>query len=163
MVSKGVLLLVMIHLLHGSVHVLGSYFGSTTVTRGGSGVKIGSTERGAVSRGLGIGSGRGNSGIRIGEGRIHNSTRQRPIPTTSTTTASHPFYTQPPEAISHGDSHTDTHADSSNITYLKVSFTVASIIQCITRSFHVGGSHNFSALCHLYSLGFLYSLLQQIV
>ncbi|XP_043477642.1 glutamate receptor ionotropic, NMDA 2B isoform X4 [Leptopilina heterotoma] len=116
MVSKGILLVVMIHLFHGSVHVHGSYFGSTTVTRSGSGVKIGSTERGAVSRGLGIGSGRGNSGIRIGEGRIHNSTRQKPIPTTSTTTTAQPFYTQPSETISPGD--------STNITFLKVGLVV---------------------------------------
>ena len=128
MSSYGVLLLVMFHLFFGTVPGLGSYFGST-VTRGGSSIKIGNNERGAVSRGLGIGTGRGNSGIRIGEGRIHNSTRQRPIPTTSTTTTSQPFYTQQPETISHGDSHTDTHGDSSNITYLKVSFLVTSIIQ----------------------------------
>ena len=135
--SYGALLLVMLHLSLGSVRGLGGYF-STTVTRGGSGIKIGNNDRGAVSKGLGIGTGRGNSGIRIGEGRLHNSTRQRPIPTTSTTTTSQPYYyTQQPENISHGDSHTDNHGDSSNITYLKASLTINSVIQYTIRDHDV--------------------------
>lgn len=132
MSSYGVLLLVMVHLFLGSIHGLGGYFGST-VTRGASGIKIGNNERGAVSRGLGIGTGRGNSGIRIGEGRIHNSTRQKPILTTSTTTTYQPFHSQQPESISHGDSSADSHGDSSNITYLKVSFTATATVTSIIQ------------------------------
>jgi len=61
--------------------VLGSPPGNT-IREGG--IKIG-TGRGTISKGINVG--RGNSGVRIGEGgRLSNSTRQRSFPTTTTTT-----------------------------------------------------------------------------
>jgi len=60
--------------------VLGSPPGNA-VREGG--IKIG-TGRGTISKGINVG--RGNSGVRIGEGRLSNSTRQRSFPTTTTTT-----------------------------------------------------------------------------
>lgn len=54
-----------------------------TVTRGESGVKIGTGERGTTTpRGT-----RGSSAVKIGEGGFPNSTRKRVLMTTSTTTA----------------------------------------------------------------------------
>ncbi|KAL2726473.1 hypothetical protein V1478_006751 [Vespula squamosa] len=53
-----------------------------TVTRGESGVKIGTIERGTTTpRGT-----RGSSGVKIGEGGFPNSTRKRVLMTTTTTT-----------------------------------------------------------------------------
>lgn len=62
--------------------VVGGLPGST-VTRGESTIKIGTSDRGTFSRTNG--KSRVNSGIRVGEGRFSNTTRQRPT-TTSTTT-----------------------------------------------------------------------------
>jgi len=61
--------------------VLGSPPGNTITREGG--IKIG-TGRSTISKGINVG--RGNSGVRIGEGRLSNSTRQRSFPTTTTTT-----------------------------------------------------------------------------
>ncbi|KAG7211420.1 hypothetical protein KM043_010708 [Ampulex compressa] len=84
---------------------------SGTVTRGGSGIKIGAGERGTASRG--IGQGRSNSGLRIGEGRLTNSTRQRSFPTTTTTTTpSSPRFTYAPQS---------SVGNNVNVTDLKVS------------------------------------------
>ncbi|KAK0168070.1 hypothetical protein PV327_001908 [Microctonus hyperodae] len=97
------------------------FFGGRDVVRGESGVKIGTNERGTLSRGLGLsrgGSGRG-SGVRLGEGR-GNITRQRPPPFTSTsstttTTPQHHFTHAPPSSAG---------GNSPNITYLKVGMVV---------------------------------------
>ncbi|XP_015588482.2 uncharacterized protein LOC107264589 isoform X2 [Cephus cinctus] len=86
----------------------------STVMRAGSGIKIGTNERGTGSRGSRTGTVRGNSGVRIGEGRIHNSTRQRIIPSTPVP--------PPPQLFTHAPA--AVHSDSQNITYLKVGMMV---------------------------------------
>ncbi|OAD57712.1 hypothetical protein WN48_01555 [Eufriesea mexicana] len=54
------------------------------VTRGGSGIQIGTSDRGHA-KGTGVLGGRGHSGVKLGEARFPNSTRQRPFTTTTTT------------------------------------------------------------------------------
>jgi len=71
--------------------VLGSPLDSTF--REG-GIKIG-TGRGTVPKGINVG--RGNSAVRIGEGRLSNSTRQR-FPTTTTTTVPPARFTYTPQS-----------------------------------------------------------------
>ncbi|KYN08767.1 hypothetical protein ALC62_00223 [Cyphomyrmex costatus] len=86
--------------------VLGSPPGNT-VREGG--IKIGN--RGTVSKGVNVG--RGNSAVRIGEGRLSNSTRQRSFPTTTTTTTSPTRFT-PQSSV----------GNNYNITDLKVGMMV---------------------------------------
>lgn len=86
------------------------------VTRGESGVKIGTVERGTTTpRGTRV-----SSSLRIGEGGFPNSTRKRVLTTTTTTTTAIPTTIAPPRFTytpqsSVGDNH--------NNTYLKVRFT----------------------------------------
>ncbi|XP_076634855.1 glutamate ionotropic receptor NMDA type subunit 2 isoform X3 [Colletes latitarsis] len=80
-------------------------------TRGGSGIQIGTSDRGTHTKGLGFGRG---GGVKLGEGRFPNSTRQRF--TTTTTTRS------PPPRITHAPHSSE--GNSPNITYLKVGMMV---------------------------------------
>lgn len=59
---------------------------SSGVTRGGSGIQIGTSDRGTHAKGTGLSGGRGHSGVRLGDARFPNSTRQRPFTTTTSTT-----------------------------------------------------------------------------
>lgn len=83
----------------------------SNVTRAGSIIRIGSSDRGSISKGH---VGRGNSGVIIGGSRFSNSTRQRSLPTTTTTTTTAPSarFTYAPQS-SVGNNY--------NITGLKVS------------------------------------------
>ena len=84
------------------------------VTRGGSGIQIGTSDRSSHSKGTGLLTGRGHSGVRLGEARFPNSTRQRPFTTTTTTPPPPPSkFTLPPQS---GDNR-----NSYNTTYLRVS------------------------------------------
>lgn len=85
--------------------VLGSPPGST-VREGG--IKIG-TGRGTAPKGINVG--RGNSAVRIGEGRLSNTTRQRSFPTTTTTTSAPPARFTPQSSV----------GNNYNVTDLKVS------------------------------------------
>lgn len=85
--------------------VLGSPPGNT-IREGG--IKIGAG-RGTAPKGINIG--RGNSAVRIGEGRLSNTTRQRSFPTTTTTTSAPPARFTPQSSV--GNNH--------NVTDLKVS------------------------------------------
>lgn len=67
----------------------------STMARGGSGIKIGNSDRGG-SRGGNLGTGRVGSGVRIGDSRVHNGTvRQRTVQPTPTTPIPLPFTTSP--------------------------------------------------------------------
>lgn len=68
------------------------------VTRGGSGIQIGTSDRSMLGKLAGYG-GRGHSGVKLGEARFPNSTRQRTY-TTSTTTAT--FTYAPPSTDKNG-------------------------------------------------------------
>lgn len=68
------------------------------VTRGGSGIQIGTSDRSAFGKATGYG-GRGHSGVKLGEARFPNSTRQRPYTTPSTTTT---FTYAPPSTDKNG-------------------------------------------------------------
>lgn len=68
------------------------------VTRGGSGIQIGTSDRSAFGKATGYG-GRGHSGVKLGEARFPNSTRQRPYTTPSTTTT---FTFAPPSTDKNG-------------------------------------------------------------
>ncbi|XP_054012275.1 glutamate receptor ionotropic, NMDA 2B isoform X1 [Hylaeus anthracinus] len=81
------------------------------LTRGGSGIQIGTSDRATHTKGLGFGRG---TGVRLGEGRFPNSTRQRSFTTTTTTTPSPPRFTHAPH--SEGGAH--------NITLLEVGLMV---------------------------------------
>ncbi|XP_032665880.1 glutamate receptor ionotropic, NMDA 2B isoform X2 [Odontomachus brunneus] len=87
----------------------------SNVTRGGSAIKIGSSDRSTLPKGLNVG--RGNSGVRIGGSRFSNSTRQRSLPTTTTTTTTAPLarFTYAPQS-SVGNNY--------NVTGLKVGMMV---------------------------------------
>ncbi|CAK9828843.1 hypothetical protein ANTRET_LOCUS6292 [Anthophora retusa] len=85
------------------------------VTRGGSGIQIGTSERGTHSKGTGLLGGRGESGVRLGEARFPNSTRQRPFITTTTTTQ------QPQFKFTHAPHSADK---KYNITALRVGMMV---------------------------------------
>ncbi|XP_043509311.1 glutamate receptor ionotropic, NMDA 2B isoform X8 [Frieseomelitta varia] len=87
------------------------------VTRGGSGIQIGTSDRSSHSKGTGLLSGRGHSGVKLGEARFPNSTRQRPF-TTTTTTPLPPSskFTLAPQP---GDNR-----NSYNTTYLRVGMMV---------------------------------------
>nr|XP_012218904.1 PREDICTED: glutamate receptor ionotropic, NMDA 2B-like [Linepithema humile] len=89
--------------------VLGSPPGSTF--REG-GIKVG-TSRGTVPKGINVV--RGNSAVRIGEGRLSNSTRQRPFPTTTTTTVPPARFTYTPQS---------SVSNNYNVTDLKVGMMV---------------------------------------
>lgn len=80
--------------------VLGSP-SSSTFREGG--IKIG-TGRGTVPKGINVG--RGNSAVRIGEGRLSNSTRTRSFPTTTTTTVPPARFT-PQSSVSNNYNVTD--------------------------------------------------------
>lgn len=69
------------------------------VTRGGSGIQIGTSDRSAFGKATGYG-GRGHSGVKLGEARFPNSTRQRPYTTPSSTTTW--FTYAPPSADKNG-------------------------------------------------------------
>ncbi|XP_011338404.1 glutamate receptor ionotropic, NMDA 2B isoform X6 [Ooceraea biroi] len=73
------------------------------------GIKIG-TGRNTQPKGLNVG--RGNSAVRIGEGRLSNTTRQRSFPTTTTSPA-HAFTYAPQSSV-----------EKTNITTLKVGMMV---------------------------------------
>lgn len=90
-----------------------NFRGSSGVIRGESSIKIGT---GASSRGSG--TGRGNSGVRIGEGKNPSSTRQRVIPSTTTTTTPQPHYVQPTPP------HSSNSAKNATKIYLKVCLAV---------------------------------------
>ncbi|XP_076764017.1 glutamate ionotropic receptor NMDA type subunit 2 isoform X6 [Xylocopa sonorina] len=99
--------------------VAGSFEGSEAtrtggITRGGSGIQIGTIDRGSHQKGSGHPGGRGNSGVRLGGARFPNSTRQRPF-TTTTTTPLPPSskFTQAPHST-----------DNYNISDLKVGMMV---------------------------------------
>lgn len=68
------------------------------VTRGGSGIQIGTSDRSAFGKATGYG-GRGHSGVKLGEARFPNSTRQRPYTTPSSTTT---FTYAPPSTDKNG-------------------------------------------------------------
>jgi hypothetical protein len=76
-----------------------------TIREGG--IKIG-TGRNTQPKGLNVG--RGNSAVRIGEGRLSNSTRQRSFPTTTTTSPPAQAFTYAPQSS----------LEKTNITQLKV-------------------------------------------
>ncbi|XP_076225138.1 glutamate ionotropic receptor NMDA type subunit 2 isoform X2 [Nomia melanderi] len=82
------------------------------LTRGSSGIQIGTSDRGSQAKGMGYGRG---VGVKLGEGRFPNSTRQRPFTTTTTTSPPPPprftYAPQSPEG-------------NSNITSLKVGMVV---------------------------------------
>ncbi|XP_066592276.1 glutamate receptor ionotropic, NMDA 2B isoform X2 [Prorops nasuta] len=83
-------------------------------TRIGSSIKIGSSDRSSLGRGIG----RGNSSVRLGEGRLHNTTRLRNFPTTSTTSTTvgpHPRFTYAPHSAT---------VNNHNTTILKVGMIV---------------------------------------
>lgn len=86
--------------------VLGSPPGSTF--REG-GIKVGTGRSNSVSKNTS--TGRGYSGVRIGEGRLSNSTRQRSFPTTTTTTVPPARFTYTPQS---------SMANNYNVTDLKV-------------------------------------------
>ncbi|XP_011261455.1 glutamate receptor ionotropic, NMDA 2B isoform X4 [Camponotus floridanus] len=88
--------------------VLGSPPGNT-IREGG--IKIGAG-RGTAPKGINVG--RGNSAVRIGEGRLSNTTRQRSFPTTTTTTSAPPARFTPQSSV--GNNH--------NVTDLKVGMMV---------------------------------------
>ncbi|KAK2585551.1 hypothetical protein KPH14_010190 [Odynerus spinipes] len=91
---------------------------SGTVTRGGSGIKIGTSDRGTMtSRGYGT---RGSSGVRIGEGRLSNSTRQRAYTTTTTTTTT--TTAMAPSRFTYAPQ--SSVGNDYNISYLKVGMMV---------------------------------------
>ncbi|XP_070168092.1 glutamate receptor ionotropic, NMDA 2B isoform X3 [Polyergus mexicanus] len=88
--------------------VLGSPPGST-IREGG--IKVG-TGRGTAPKGINVG--RGNSAVRIGEGRLSNTTRQRSFPTTTTTTSAPPARFTPQSSV----------GNNYNVTYLRVGMMV---------------------------------------
>ncbi|XP_048263797.1 glutamate receptor ionotropic, NMDA 2B isoform X4 [Bombus terrestris] len=80
---------------------------SSGVTRGGSGIQIGTSDRGTHSKSTGLSGGRGHSGVRLGDARFPNSTRQRPFTTTtSTTPPSIPKVTIAPHSADRNNSNT---------------------------------------------------------
>ncbi|XP_076386338.1 glutamate ionotropic receptor NMDA type subunit 2 isoform X7 [Megachile rotundata] len=104
------------------------------VTRGGSRIQIGTSERGTHSKGTGLFGGRGQGAIKLGEGRFPNSTRQfRPF-TTTTTTPMPMKSTQAPQT---------SDKNRYNITYLEVgmvvphkSFGVREYTKAVTSAVH---------------------------
>nr|XP_033340266.1 glutamate receptor ionotropic, NMDA 2B isoform X2 [Megalopta genalis] len=94
------------------------------VTRSSSGIQIGNSDRRPQIKESGYGRG---GGVRLGEGRFPNSTRQRPYTTTTTTTTS-----LPPLKITHAP-HTDNIADL-NVGMLvpHKSFGVRDYIKAVT-------------------------------
>ncbi|XP_029052428.1 glutamate ionotropic receptor NMDA type subunit 2 isoform X2 [Osmia lignaria lignaria] len=107
-------------------------FQSGGVTRGGSGIQIGTSDRGTHSKGTGWG-GRGHGGVKLGEGRFPNSTRQ--FRTTTTTLP------PPPPRSTHAPHSSD--ANQYNITYLRVgmmvphmSFKVREYTKAVTSAVH---------------------------
>ncbi|KAK1125528.1 hypothetical protein K0M31_005887 [Melipona bicolor] len=106
------------------------------VTRGGSGIQIGTSDRGSHAKGTGLLSGRGHSGVRLGEAKFPNSTRQRPFITTTTTPPPPPSkFTPAPQS---GDNR-----NSYNTTYLRVgmmvphkSFAVREYTKAVTSAVH---------------------------
>jgi len=76
-----------------------------TIREGG--IKIG-TGRNTQPKGMNVG--RGNSAVRIGEGRLSNSTRQRSFPTTTTISPPAQAFTYAPQSS----------LEKTNITQLKV-------------------------------------------
>ncbi|XP_011313747.1 glutamate receptor ionotropic, NMDA 2B [Fopius arisanus] len=93
------------------------WFGGRDVVRGESTIKIGTSERGSLSRGLAVGTGRGGSsrgsGVRLGENR-GNITRQKAPASTTSSTTSEPHLTHAPHAAGGGN----------NLTYLQVGMVV---------------------------------------
>ncbi|KOC67488.1 hypothetical protein WH47_11667 [Habropoda laboriosa] len=105
------------------------------VTRGGSGIQIGTSERGTHSKGTGLLGGRGESGVKLGVARFPNSTRQRPFITTTTTTP------QPQIKFTHAPHSADK---KYNITTLRVgmlvphkSFGVREYTKAVTSAVHL--------------------------
>nr|QHN69191.1 ionotropic receptor 10 [Sirex nitobei] len=107
---KPLLSLVVVSLTLGFTRSFGTSQ-ENTVVRAASGIKIGTSERGNGTKGFGTGTGRGSSTVRIGGARNHNSTRQRIVQTTTTTSTPQPF-THPPSAA------------NTDVTYLKVGMVV---------------------------------------
>ncbi|XP_076276632.1 glutamate ionotropic receptor NMDA type subunit 2 isoform X4 [Lasioglossum baleicum] len=100
--------------------------GGVLGTRGSSGIQIGNSDRRA-QQGKESVYGRGG-GVRLGEGRFPNSTRQRPYTTTTTTTTTTPL----PERITHASN--APAGSSNNITYLEGDSLVRGLISSNHRS-----------------------------
>ncbi|XP_076667080.1 glutamate ionotropic receptor NMDA type subunit 2 isoform X2 [Andrena cerasifolii] len=65
------------------------------LTRGSSGVQIGTSDRGTITRNRGLGRG---EGVRLGEGRFPNSTRQRTFTTTTPSPPPSQIFTHMPHS-----------------------------------------------------------------
>lgn len=103
---------------------------SSGVTRGGSGIQIGTSDRGTHSKSTGLSGGRGHSGVRLGDARFPNSTRQRPFTTTtSTTPPSIPKVTIAPHSADRNNSNT---LRVSGISRMKIFSIVGTLDAVIT-------------------------------